>query len=322
MTRRRLPSLNALRAFEAAARHGRMTRAAEELAVTHGAVSRQVRHLEQVLGVALFEGPKNRLALTEAGRALLPYLTEGFDRIESGIRAVADEADGTLDVSCLGTFTMRWLIPRLDRFHAAHPGIEVRLSASDAPVDFARGRYDVAIRVSDHAFPESAIVTELFAEHVGPVLAPALAQRLALREPRDLAAAPLLHTRTRPNAWRDWAMRVGWQQPDLQGRAFEHFYFMLEAATAGLGAALAPWPLVIDDIGAGRLVAPFGFVPSGLSYVAVRRARRSRKAEAFCVWAEREGRATPAPPDAGAAGGRIRMPGESSPSVTRGRWNP
>jgi DNA-binding transcriptional LysR family regulator len=160
----------------------------------------------------------------------------------------------------------------------------VRLSASDAPVDFARERYDVAIRVTDRPPLEDAFTTELFAEAVGPVLAPALAEGLALAEAADLARAPRLHTRTRRGARSAWAKAVGWDASDLAGPEYEHFYFMLEAATAGLGACIAPWPLVMDDVAAGRLAAPFGFRPSGQTYVAVRRPRRSRKAQDFCAW--------------------------------------
>lgn len=295
MARRRLPSLNALLAFEAVGRLGRMTRAAEELGVTHGAVSRQVAHLEAVLGVALLEGPKNRLTLTQAGRELLGDLTPGFDRIEAGVRDIADDGAGVLDVSCLGTLTMRWLIPRLHRFQAAQPEVEVRLSASDKLIDFARATYEVAIRVTDHELPEGAPVTPLFDELVGPVLAPKLAERLDLKAPQDLAGGPLLHTRTRLGAWAAWASQVSWSCGDLAGAEYEHFYYLLEAATAGLGACIAPWPLVVDDMKAGRLVAPFGFVPSGQSYVAVRRPRRNRAAQIFCAWLLEEGRATEHP---------------------------
>ncbi|MGO4573191.1 LysR substrate-binding domain-containing protein [Microvirga sp. 2TAF3] len=296
MAKRRLPSLNALVAFEAAARLGRMTLAADELAVTHGAVSRHVRHLEDVLGIRLFEGPKNALRLTEAGRTLLSHLTSSLDSIEAGVRAVADEEEGALDVSCTGTFSMRWLIPRLYRFQEEHQGIEVRLSASYAPIDFARERYEVAIRLADHTLPPDAPVTPLFAESVGPVLSPTLAARLDLKRPQDLERAPLLHTITRRYAWEDWAARAAdWQAPDLPGTEYEHFYYMLEAATGGLGACIAPWQLVIDDIRAQRLVAPFGFAPSGMDYVAVRRPRRNRKAEVFCTWLAQEARKTPEP---------------------------
>jgi LysR family transcriptional regulator, glycine cleavage system transcriptional activator len=204
------------------------------------------------------------------------------------VRGVADEEAGALDVSCLGTFMMRWLIPRLHRFQAGHPGVEVRLSASDAPVDFARERYDVAIRVTNRPCPGDAVVTELFAEAVGPVIAPVLAGGLAPAEVGDLARVPLLHTRTRRDAWPAWARAAGWDPPDPTGPEYEHFYFMLEAAAAGLGVCIAPWPLVMDDVAAGRLAAPFGFRPSGHAYVAVRRPRRSRKAQDFCAWAARE----------------------------------
>jgi LysR family transcriptional regulator, glycine cleavage system transcriptional activator len=292
--RRGLPSLNALQAFEAAGRHGRMTLAAAELSVTHGAVSRQVRHLEQVLGVALFEGPKHALRLTEAGRTLLSHLTTALDTIDVGLQAVRADTAGLLDVSCLGTFMMRWLIPRLHRFQGG--GIEVRLRAADTPADFAREGYAVAIRVAEHPLPRDALTTELFAESVGPVLAPQLAARTRRKGWGRFAGVTLLHTRTRPHAWSAWAAVAGWDGAPRAGTQFEHFYFMLEAATAGLGVGIAPWPLVIDDIQAGRLVAPFGFRPSGQSYVAMRRNQRDRTAQAFCEWLRAEAEATPPPP--------------------------
>ena len=202
-----LPPLTALRAFEAAIRHGRMTRAAEELGVTHGAISRQVRLLEETFGAQLIRRTRSGLLPTEAGAALAERLTRGFREIEAGVTALRDDAAGVLDVSCLGTFTLRWLIPRLGRFATAHPGIEVRLTQSDAPCDFSRSRYDVAIRVTDYDLPAGIHVTTLFAERFGPVLSPALAERLALRSPADLARAPRLWARTRPNAWADWSAR-------------------------------------------------------------------------------------------------------------------
>jgi LysR family glycine cleavage system transcriptional activator len=169
---RKLPSLNALRAFEAAGRHGRMTMAADELNVTHSAISRQVQLLEDGLGVPLFEGPKNRLRLTDAGKTLLAGLTSAFDQIDMSVRSVADAEDGALDVSCPGTFTMRWLIPRLYRFQADHPHIDVRLTASSRPVDFGRDGFDIAIRVGAAPWPEGADVIPLFPEQTGPVLSP------------------------------------------------------------------------------------------------------------------------------------------------------
>jgi len=277
---RRLPSLNALRAFEAAGRHGRMTLAADELNVTHSAVSRQVQHLEALLGVGLFEGPKNRLALTEAGTRLLAGLTAAFDQMDVAVQAVADTVDGPLDVSCPGTFTMRWLIPRLYRFRDVHPEIEVRLSASSHPVDFKRDGFDVAIRAGKGPWPADAEVIELFGERTGPVLAPSVARHGRM----DFSALTLLHSRTRRHAWQAWAERAGTAIADSGGIEYEHFYFMLEAASSGLGVCIAPWPLVADDVISGRLAAPNGFIDSGQSYVVMRRARQHRKSSLFCEW--------------------------------------
>ncbi|MEX0955017.1 MAG: LysR substrate-binding domain-containing protein [Rhizobiaceae bacterium] len=281
---RRLPSLNALRAFEAAGRHGRMSLAADELNVTHSAISRQVQLLEEALGVSLFEGPRNALRLTEAGRELLPGLTTGFDQIDVAVRLVADTDDGPLDVSCLGSFTMRWLIPRLHRFQALHPGIEVRLSSSDAPVDFSRAAFDVAIRVGSEPWPCSSEVIPLIHEHVAVVVAPRLAGAVAA----DFSLVARLHTKTRPSAWDDWQAQTGIAVGNDVDTTYEHFYFMLEAAVAGLGMCIAPYTLIADDLLGGRLVAPFGFQPSGQTYVALRRPRRHRKSTLFCGWLAEE----------------------------------
>lgn len=284
---RRIPSLNALRAFEAAGRHGRMTLAANELNVTHSAVSRQIQHLEDVLGVPLFEGPKNRLRLTDAGSTLLSGLTSAFDQIDMSVRSVADAEDGSLDVSCPGTFTMRWLIPRLYRFQAEYPNIEVRLTASSRPVDFTRDGFDVAIRVGAAPWPEGAEVIALFPEQTGPVLSPSLAKTVA----ENFAGVSQLHTRTRLRAWGDWLSRSGAPVEAGTRVEYEHFYFMLEAASAGLGVCVAPWPYVTDDIRFGRLTAPLGFLDSGHHYVALRRARRNRKSTLFCEWLQKEAQA-------------------------------
>ncbi len=295
--KRRLPPLNALRAFEAAARLGRMTAAAEELAVTPGAVSRQVRHLEEVLGVSLFEGSKNKPELTVAAKTLLPELTAALDRIEAAVRAVSDDGGGTLDVSCFSTFTVKWLIPRLYQFHALHPNIEVRLSAAERAGDVERERYDLVITAADAATPDSAAVLALFDERLGLVLAPALAAKVVLRTPRDLAGLPLLHTRTRPNAWQMWGEAAGTvvPVPAQAGPEFEHYYFTLEAAIGGLGVCVAPWHLVIDDIRAGRLLAPLGFQRSGYRYVARRRPQPNKRLDRFCAWLVEQARQTPAP---------------------------
>ncbi|MCH8622384.1 LysR substrate-binding domain-containing protein [Undibacterium sp. TS12] len=293
--KRRLPPLNALRAFEAAARLGRMTAAADELAVTPGAISRQVLQLEQALGVRLFEGSKNKPQTTAAAKILLPALTAAFDQIEVAVRAVSDDEQGTLDVACFSTFIVKWLIPRLYQFNALYPDIEVRLSASQSSADLQRHRYDLVIEVDESAGTSQDLILPLFPERLGPVLAPALAARLKLRKPAELKGKPLLHTKSRLDAWQMWADASGCVLPRQAGAEFEHYYFTLEAAINGLGIAVAPWHLVADDIEAGRLLAPFGFQESDYQYIARRREQKNRKLDKFCDWLQEQAQAMPGP---------------------------
>ncbi|MFL6536356.1 MAG: LysR substrate-binding domain-containing protein [Pseudomonas sp.] len=286
--KRRLPPLNALRTFEAAARLGKMTSAAEELSVTPGAVSRQVRQLELSLGVDLFEGPKNKPQLTTAGKELLPQLTAALDQIEAAVGRVRDTATGTLDVSCFSTLTVKWLIPRLFDFNSTYPDIKIRLSSPVAGADPARDRYDVMITAEQDAIGEQENTVVLFPERLGIVLSPALAARLQLTDVNSIFKHPLLHTRTRPDAWANWADAVGYRGTPPTGLEYEHYYFTLEAAIAGLGVCVAPWHLVADDIRLGRLMAPFGFHPSRYVYLAKRSAQHSKKLELFCAWLARQ----------------------------------
>jgi LysR family glycine cleavage system transcriptional activator len=299
MMKRRLPSLNALRAFEAAARLGRMTAAADELAVTPGAISRQVRQLEAVLGTPLFEGVKNNPQLTAAGATLLPALTAALNQMEAAVREVSADESRTLDVCCFSTFTLKWLIPRLYSFNARHPDIDVRLSSSESADGQAAGldrdRYDLVITVDSRGSPPSATLLPLFVERLGPVMAPALAAEVNVREAADLAGLSLLHTKTRPAAWREWCEGQGVSFPLETSPEFEHYYFTLEAAVAGLGIAVAPWHLVMDDIHAGRLVAPLGFQESDYQYVARRRGDANPRLDIFCDWLEQQARETPGP---------------------------
>ena len=302
----RLPPLSALRAFEAAARLGRMTAAAEELSVTPGAISRQVRQLEQHLGVALFDGSKARPTLTPAAHVLQPVLTNAFAHIADAVREVSDPSRGALDVACFSTFTVKWLIPRLFDFQAQHPGIEVRLRTTDAGAGAGRIHGDLSITAEEATGARDTSKEQpLFPEHLGPVLSPELAQRVALHQPADLAdpaLAPLrLHTRTRRNAWAMWGAAAGatvpLPTPSQAGPEFEHYYFTLEAAVRGPGVAVAPWHLVMDDVQAGRLVAPLGFVASGYDYVVRRRTSGPLpRLDVFCAWLQAQAAATPAPP--------------------------
>lgn len=281
--KRQLPPLNALRAFEAAARLGRMSAAALELSVTPGAISRQVQQLERHLNVQLFEGSKNKPLLTPAAQTLLSTLSPALDQIEAAVKAVSDAEKGTLDVACFSTFMVKWLIPRLFDFNARYPDIEIRLQTNPRADDSNAKRVDLTIQVEE-SMSDKLIGLHLFCEHLGPVLAPSLATRMNLRTHLDLEGKTLLQSRGRMNAWPMWASAMGYPAPQVQGLSFDHYYFALEAAIGGLGIAIAPRHLVADDLRAGRLVAPFGFCPSGLHYVAKPSLQRNSRLDVFCNW--------------------------------------
>jgi LysR family transcriptional regulator, glycine cleavage system transcriptional activator len=294
--KRQLPPLHALRAFEAAARLGRMTAAADELCVTPGAISRQVRLLEEALQCPLFTGPKAKPTLTAAGRSLLPALSAALDQMETAIASVTQQAHRTLDVACLSTFAVKWLIPRLFDFHAQHPHTQVRLCTTDTDPATPHAPRDATITVVPPQTAPLAGSTVLFAEHWGPVLTPTLASLLALTDARSALRAPLLHSRTRPDAWAAWCAQHALASPDTAGTTFEHYYFTLQAALGGLGLALAPWHLVQDDVQQGRLVAPWGFDASGWRYEVQPRQPTRPETAAFCQWLQTQAQHAPAPP--------------------------
>ena len=169
MSRRQPLPLNALRAFEAAARLGRLTAAASELGVTHGAISRQVKHLEAYLGVDLIAGSRSRPELTDAGSALLAAMTPALDRIDDAVRSLKANDDGVLHVGCLSSFAVRWLIPRLHRFAEANPGIDVRLGTSFETHTGVRGAFDLVITVLQRDDPIRMTDRLLFQERIGIV---------------------------------------------------------------------------------------------------------------------------------------------------------
>ena len=298
---RRLPSLNALRAFEAFSRHGRMTLAAEELGLTHGAVSRQVRGLERQIGARLTEGPRNQLILTEAGLRLAEAATQALDVIEAALPVTAPGDPRTLQVSCQPTFAMKWMIPRLPGFVAAHPDTPVRIVESNGPLDFAADRIDVAVRMrpaGDLASADAEVAP--FMDHfIGPVVSPELA-RAGVDNVAALLSAPRLHTRTFRTAWTEWAAQAGLALPDAPvDREFDHYFYMLEAAAAGLGAAIGPWSFVQRDLAAGRLVAPLGMIAAPARITALTPKAGARPgARRFVQWLMEEGRASPVPPTA------------------------
>lgn len=255
---RKLPPLNSLRAFEAAARLGSFTLAADELCVTHGAISRHVQQLESWLGRLLFERHNRRVELTEAGRTYLAEVGASFDRIAlATAQQLRQGQQKVLRVSAPATFSLRWLVPRLSSFQVAHPAIEVRLSTSNEPIEKLRDRVDLIIRGGPQAI-EGYVAEEFLSEVRLPVCAPKLLEGRTLRKPEDLARFTLLHTATYPGMWPEWLAAAG--HADLAPRhslTLEHFYLTLQGALDGLGIAMGPIALVADDIAEGRLVLPF-----------------------------------------------------------------
>jgi len=290
MATKRLPSLTALRAFEAAARHGSMTRAAAALHVSHGAVSRQVAVLEAEVGQRLFLRESRGLRLTAAGATLAASLTQAFGTIREGLAAAAAlEQDAPLVISCSGPLMLRWVIPRLPRFRQAAPTAAVRLAADHGPVDFgeAGGGVDLAIRSIGRRPPAGLAWDPLFDQAFGPVCAPQLLKARPIRRPEDLAAQRLLESESGRPSWADW-LRAQKQDPRTYpvAETYEHFYFLLQAADAGLGVALGIAPSVDGDLESGRLVAPLGLIPSGYRYALLRPAGQPLRpqAAAFRSW--------------------------------------
>jgi len=302
MARRQLPSLNALRAFEAFGRHGRMTLAADELCVTHGAVSRQIRQLEEHLGVALTEGPRTRLRMTEAGLKLAQALSPAFDQIEAAVPRPVQAGPKPLVVSCLPTFAMKWLIPRLPGFQAAHPDIPVRVAESNGPFDFKADGVDLAIRMRspDTVVTYDSVVTPFMEHFHGPVMAPELA--VAGMTLEQVCVMPRLLTRTFLESWSDWARNFEITHalpPPASEQEFDHYFYMIEAAAAGMGVAIGPWAFVQRDLASGRLVAPLGFTPGRAKIVAVTPPDGATdEAVLFRDWLLAEGASTPLPPEA------------------------
>lgn len=272
-----MPSLVALRCFEAAARLESFSRAADELHLTHGAISRAVRSVEEDLGAQLFERRNRRVFLNAAGRLLFDGVHAGLGQMARAAEAVRQQVAGRpLLLSCEPTLLMRWLIPRWGDFQARYPQHTVHLVAGGGTVEWGRG-IDLAIRRNDFDWGPNVQMQPLCAERMGPVCHPdSLAQFFALQSDGGLALrgdATLLHSKTRLKAWEDW-WKAQPDQPPTQIRqaqaggdlVLEHFYLSLQAAAAGLGVAMGPQLLVQDDIAAGRLVAPLGFVPDGSQY--------------------------------------------------------
>jgi DNA-binding transcriptional LysR family regulator len=251
-------SLNALRAFEATARHGSFSAAADELSVTHGAVSRQVRMLEETFGVSLLQRTPQGAQPTPEGERLAAGLKRGFDEIQSSIEQLKP---GPLTLACSTSIMMYWVLPRLSLFQQKNPDVDLQYHMTSGPLDFTRDKVSVAIRLSSQEPPRDVIRTDICSELVGPVCSPDYLRTLGLRTTADLQRARLIYSHTRENAWAEWKQCYDPTIGELAlDEGFPHFYLLIQAARCGLGVANVPRMLVQDDLNSGTLVAPFGFV--------------------------------------------------------------
>jgi LysR family glycine cleavage system transcriptional activator len=291
--RRRLPPLNALRAFEAAARHLNFSRAADELSVTPGAVSQQIQNLEDYVGVALFKRTPKGLLLTDPAQIALPALREAFDRLAEAASMLTAAVDGRrLTVTVPPSFASKWLLPRLGAFEALHPDVDVWVSAGMELTDFASGEVDLAIRYGAGRYPGLEVI-RLMQETVIPVASPELLANHPLENLGDLASAILLHDGS-PDAdescpdWTMWLAARGVKGVDgARGPRFNQSSLVIEAAVGGRGVALAKRALAQADLDAGRLVAPFQIATAvDFAYYLVHPKTKGRlpQVKAFVAW--------------------------------------
>jgi LysR family glycine cleavage system transcriptional activator len=287
----RLPSLNGLRAFEAAARHLSFTLAASELNVTQTAISHQIRRLEEELGIRLFIRQNRALALTPEARDYLPGVRAAFNDLRLATeRLLRKDDDKVLTVSTLASLAAKWLLPRLTDFQEAHPGIDVRITTSTSLVDFQRDDVDAAIRYGRGQWP-GLRADWLMADELFPVCSPSLLRGdKPLRQPEDLRGYPLLHTsNANSDDWRLWLTAAGLpadiaRQP---GITFDMIFMTIQAAIDGIGVAMGRTSYVSDDIAKGRLVVPFKIAlpaDAGFYLVSPEGRREAPKLAAFRQW--------------------------------------
>jgi len=251
------PSLNALRAFEAAARLGSVTEAASELGVSHSAISHHIAAIETLFGVPLLRRFAHSVQPTDEGKRLAAQLTEGFQLINIGIRLLQP---APLQISCSSTIMMHWLIPRLGAFKATYPKVEIRLNVNYGMIDFVKDEISVAIRLDSIKPPKDVIVEPLIREEIGPVCSAGYLAEHPIAAHEDLRRVRLLASGTRPDAWQEWGAAADAAGTLRPHETYEHFYLQNQAAAFGLGVGVTPRILVADQIAEGRLVAPLGFV--------------------------------------------------------------
>lgn len=295
------PPLNALRIFESAARLESFSAAANELYVTHGAVSKQIKQLEEWLAVKLFERTGGRVKLTDTGWRYLVQVQDGLDLIANATSQILQpDRQRRLTINSTPTFASYWLMPRLAQFRELFPDVELHLVTSDRDISRLDAPFDIAIRRGPGDWP-GHIAKPFLDEWELPLCHPDLLARLPLTTPADLARHTLLYADTKPTAWQRWLTLAG--APELKPASalhFDRFSLALHAAVNGLGVVLGPLPMAQGEIDAGRLVAPLKqpVVPvRGYCWVASRAAMDDPTVSAFCHWLEQGAENTPKPPD-------------------------
>lgn len=285
------PPLNSLRVFEAAARLESFSAAAAELFVTHGAVSKQIKQLEEWLGAPLFARSGGRVKLTDAGWRYLVQIQDGLDLIANATaQLMQPNRQRRLSINSTPTFASYWLLPRLTSFREQFPDLELHLVTSDRDISRLDAPFDIAIRRGPGDWP-GHIAKPFMKEWEQPLASPALLRRLPLQAPADLTAHTLLHADTRPTAWPRWLTLAG--LPELKaasGMHFDRFPLALQAACDGLGVVLGPMPMAQSLIDSGQLVAPLAepLVPvRDYCWIVPRASSDDATVAAFCHWLER-----------------------------------
>jgi len=253
----KLPPLSTLRFFDIAAKAGSFVKAAQELNVTHSAISRQIRLLEEHLGVELFERRNRAVFLTPEGQLLLQTTRGMFEPLSAAVEQIkTNSTPDVVSLSCEPTIAMKWLIPRLTDFYQRYPHITVHLVAAGGAIDFAKTHVDLALRRNDFSWGGQIHAMKVCSEQMGAV---------SLRSGGSMML-PLLVSVSRPDAWKTWQQKSGVDLTGCKYVTYEHFYLCIQAALAGQGTALASFLMVIDEIQSGQLQSSDGFIPDGSAY--------------------------------------------------------
>lgn len=285
-----LPPLNALKAFEASARLQSISLAAKELNVTHGAVSRQVKLLEEHLAVSLLARHGRGIKLTDTGTQLYEASHAAFSQIHHACLAIQQQTQqAPFVLACPGSLLARWLIPRLEKLQEDLPDLRLQvITNSGDENNLQLSDADASLVFIEQPYPEQTLAYPLDNERIGPVLSANYqnAERLINAAPAQLLNEALLFTRSRPQAWPQWVQAQQLSAKKLHyAQGFDHLYYLLEAAMAGLGVAIAPEHLVRNDIASGRLIAPWGFVETSAKLVLLtRKIQHQQRAEQLAHW--------------------------------------